>query len=75
MKTRIVPTTAAGKFDGRPTPWAAEGWGKPIGSALRHYLRKQRSLCGTWGYFGDVLLDKSTAGKCEACAAAHRGEG
>jgi hypothetical protein len=52
------------------SPLTPEGWGRPHGSLLRHYIARQRSLCGLWGYFGDVRTDVSTAGRCEACARA-----
>ncbi len=55
----------------KPTP---EGWGKPMGSALRHYIRNQQALCGLWGFFGDVRTDKSTNEKCERCAAEYLAE-
>jgi hypothetical protein len=47
-----------------------DGWGRPAGSSLRHYIRGQRSLCRTWGYFGDVKTDQSAAELCEECRAA-----
>lgn len=49
----------------------SEGWGKPPGSALRHYIRAQEALCGLWGYFGDVTTDKASCEKCERCVAVY----
>lgn len=60
----------------RPSPrpqqavvWSHEGWGRPAGSSLRHYIRGQRSLCREWGYYGDVRTDASAAEQCELCLA------
>lgn len=48
-----------------------EGWGKPAGSNLRHYIRGQRSLCRQWGYYGNVSTDQSGAELCERCRDLH----
>lgn len=55
-------------------PVLVEGWARPAGSALRHYIRGQKALCGLWGFQGDVRADTSTHEKCERCAALHRHE-
>lgn len=57
-----------------PVVKTAEGWARPAGSALRHYIRAQQALCGLWGFPGDVKGDTSTHEKCERCAALHRHE-
>ena len=31
-----------------------EGWGFPLLSRKAHYFMRGRSLCGKWGFFGEV---------------------
>ncbi len=60
-------------FPIKDKPKVAEGWACPTGSALRHYIREQKSLCDMWRHAGDISADASTVAKCEVCVTLHRG--
>ena len=38
-----------------------EGWAEPTKSRKYHYFRNGRSLCGRWGFFGELQGDEPYA--------------
>ena len=69
-KRPSLPRVKAVAAPPSPDQDQGEGWGRPWGSALRHYFVAGRSLCGDWRYFGDVAADKAAGEPCERCRAA-----
>lgn len=35
------------------------GWGWPMNSKKAHYFIEGRSLCGKWGFFGDLTANEA----------------
>lgn len=72
------PRKSSGKIPAVAAPQApaataqGEGWGRPWGSALRHYFVAGRALCGAWRYHGDVTTDHAVGEQCEGCLEAAR---
>lgn len=52
-----------------------EGWGWPGLSRKAHYFRKGRSLCGRWGYFGELEQGNDDSNdNCTACKKIYKKE-
>lgn len=51
-------------------PAVAHGWGWPSNSRKAHYFFGGRSVCGKWGFFGEVTPDTGKKGPddCAACS-------
>jgi hypothetical protein len=47
-----------------------QGWAWPFNSQKAHYFVNARSLCGRWGFFGEIdMSDQGPGNKRSDCAA------